>query len=103
MSVRTDYRPSRFSIFRVRLLIRQICRRRGRDLRVSGPLRPAFGYGLSRSARPEIAIPLYEQFKSRLAQDLGSPVQTGEFGADMMVTLTNDGPVTIIIDSKDPE
>jgi D-aminoacyl-tRNA deacylase len=54
----------------------------------------------SRSARPEIAVPLYEQFNQRLAQDLGKPVQTGEFGADMQVTLTNDGPVTIIIDSK---
>jgi D-tyrosyl-tRNA(Tyr) deacylase len=53
-----------------------------------------------RSARPEIAIPLYEQFKARLAQDLGKPVATGEFGADMQVTLVNDGPVTIMIDSK---
>jgi D-aminoacyl-tRNA deacylase len=54
----------------------------------------------SRSARPEIAVPLYEQFARRLAQDLGHPVQTGEFGAHMLVSLTNDGPVTIIIDSK---
>jgi len=54
----------------------------------------------SRSARPEIAVPLYEKFISRLAQDFGKPIQTGEFGADMHVTLTNDGPVTIIIDSK---
>jgi D-tyrosyl-tRNA(Tyr) deacylase len=54
----------------------------------------------SRSARPEIAIPLYEQFAARLAQDLGRPIQTGEFGAHMLVSLTNDGPVTIIIDSK---
>jgi D-tyrosyl-tRNA(Tyr) deacylase len=54
----------------------------------------------SRSARPEIAVPLYEQFTRRLAQDLGKPIQTGEFGAMMMVALTNDGPVTIIIDSK---
>lgn len=54
----------------------------------------------SRSAAPDKAIPLYEQFKSRLAQDLGKPPQTGEFGAEMAVTLTNDGPVTIIIDSK---
>ena len=54
----------------------------------------------SRSARPEIAIPLYEQFVARLAQDLGKPVQTGEFGADMLVSLVNEGPVTIIIDSK---
>ena len=54
----------------------------------------------SRSARPEIAVPLYEQFARRLAQDLGKPIQTGEFGAHMLVSLTNDGPVTIIIDSK---
>lgn len=53
-----------------------------------------------RSARPETAIPLYEQFKARLAQDLGQPVAAGEFGADMQVMLVNDGPVTIIIDSK---
>ena len=54
----------------------------------------------SRSARPEIAVPLYEQFARRLAQDLGKPIQTGELGAHMLVSLTNDGPVTIIIDSK---
>ncbi len=54
----------------------------------------------SRSARPEIAVPLYEQFARQLAQDLGKPIQTGEFGAHMLVSLTNDGPVTIIIDSK---
>lgn len=54
----------------------------------------------SRSARPEIAIPLYEQFIARLTQDLGQPIQTGEFGADMQVSLVNDGPVTIVIDSK---
>lgn len=57
----------------------------------------------SRSARPEIAVPLYEKFIQRLAQDLGRPVETGEFGADMRVNLTNDGPVTIIIDSKTRE
>lgn len=54
----------------------------------------------SRSARPEIAVPLYQQFIQKLGQDLGRPVQTGEFGAHMLVSLTNDGPVTIIIDSK---
>jgi D-tyrosyl-tRNA(Tyr) deacylase len=54
----------------------------------------------SRSAPPHIAVPLYERFIARLSQDLGRPVQTGEFGADMQVTLTNDGPVTIIIDTK---
>ncbi len=54
----------------------------------------------SRSARPEIAIPLYERFIRQLEADLGKPVQTGEFGAHMRVSLTNDGPVTIVIDSK---
>ena len=54
----------------------------------------------SRSARPEIAVPLYQRFIARLAQDLGKPIETGEFGAEMLVSLTNDGPVTIIIDSK---
>jgi D-aminoacyl-tRNA deacylase len=57
----------------------------------------------SRSAKPEIAVPLYEKFLERLSAELGKPIQTGEFGADMAVTLTNDGPVTIIIDSKDKE
>jgi D-aminoacyl-tRNA deacylase len=61
--------------------------------------RPSF----SRSARPEIAIPLYEKLIQRLTLDLGKPIQTGEFGADMKVSLLNDGPVTIIIDSKDKE
>ncbi len=54
----------------------------------------------SRAAKPEIAVPLYEQFRARLSQDLGRPVESGEFGAHMLVSLTNDGPVTIIIDSK---
>ena len=54
----------------------------------------------TRSARPEIAVPIYEAFKSRLAIDLGKPVPSGEFGADMQVSLLNDGPVTILIDSK---
>jgi len=54
----------------------------------------------SRSARPEIATPLYQQFAARLTQDVGQAIQTGEFGAHMLVSLTNDGPVTIIIDSK---
>lgn len=57
----------------------------------------------TRSARPEIAISLYEEFLARLAQDLGKPVATGEFGAHMDVSLVNDGPVTIIIDSKSRE
>lgn len=53
-----------------------------------------------RAARPEIAIPLYEAFKSKLSEMLGKPVQSGEFGAMMQIHLVNDGPVTIIIDSK---
>jgi D-tyrosyl-tRNA(Tyr) deacylase len=57
----------------------------------------------SRAARPEIAIPLYEKFIARMTQDLGKPIQTGEFGADMKVSLLNDGPVTIIIDTKNRE
>ena len=57
----------------------------------------------SRSAGPEIAVPLYEAFVARLSQELGRPVQTGTFGAHMRVSLTNDGPVTIIIDSKSRE
>ena len=54
----------------------------------------------SRAALPELAVPLYEQFLRGLTQDLGEPVQTGEFGAHMIVSIANDGPVTIIIDSK---
>jgi D-tyrosyl-tRNA(Tyr) deacylase len=57
----------------------------------------------SRSARPEIAVPFYEQFVLRLEQDFGRPIQTGEFGAHMLVSLINDGPVTIMIDSKNRE
>jgi len=53
-----------------------------------------------RAARPETAIPLYETFLKQLATDLGKPVASGEFGADMQVTLINDGPVTILIDTK---
>jgi D-aminoacyl-tRNA deacylase len=55
------------------------------------------------AAPPEIAIPLYEKFISILAADLGKPIQTGTFGADMKVSLVNDGPVTIQIDSKNRE
>lgn len=53
-----------------------------------------------RAARPEEATPLYLRMKQRLGELLGRPVRTGEFGADMQVTLVNDGPVTIVIDSK---
>ena len=52
------------------------------------------------AAPPEIAIPLYEQFIQLVEQELGRPIQTGTFGADMQVRLLNDGPVTIIMDSK---
>ena len=61
--------------------------------------RPSF----IRAARPEKAIPLYELFLSRLAEISGLEVQSGEFGAMMEVELTNDGPVTIIMDSKNRE
>ncbi|RME92615.1 MAG: D-tyrosyl-tRNA(Tyr) deacylase [Bacteroidetes bacterium] len=56
-----------------------------------------------RAARPEVAIPLYEKFVEQLATLSGRPVHTGEFGADMKVSLLNDGPVTIWIDSKQRE
>jgi D-tyrosyl-tRNA(Tyr) deacylase len=52
------------------------------------------------AARPEIAIPLYEKMIEKLSTDLGKKIETGIFGADMKVSLLNDGPVTIIIDSK---
>ena len=56
-----------------------------------------------KAASPEVAIPLYEAFVKKLEKILGKPVGTGEFGADMKVQLLNDGPVTIIIDSKNRE
>ena len=56
-----------------------------------------------KAAKPEVAIPLYETFIKQLETDLGKPVQTGQFGADMKVALLNDGPVTIIIDSKNKQ
>ncbi len=61
--------------------------------------RPSF----IRSAKPDTAIPLYENFLTRLESDLGRPVARGEFGADMKISLTNDGPVTIMIDTKNRE
>lgn len=54
-----------------------------------------------KAAKPEIAIPMYKQFVAQLESDIQKKVQTGEFGADMKVELLNDGPVTIIIDTKD--
>jgi len=56
-----------------------------------------------KAAPPEIAIPLYEKFVARLTELLGKPVGTGEFGAMMLVEIHNDGPVTIIIDTKNKE
>lgn len=52
------------------------------------------------AAKPEIAIPIYKAFIKQLESDLGKPVQTGAFGADMQVQLINDGPVTLIIDTE---
>ena len=54
-----------------------------------------------KASRPDIAIPLYEKFVNVMETVLEKPVQTGEFGADMKVSLLNDGPVTIVIDTKD--
>lgn len=56
-----------------------------------------------KASRPEIAIPLYERFVAEISSALEKPVQTGEFGADMKVDLLNDGPVTIIIDTKNKQ
>lgn len=59
--------------------------------------------GFTRSAKPDVAIPLYETFVKKLGEVSGLPIGTGEFGADMKVKLTNDGPVTILIDTKNKE
>lgn len=56
-----------------------------------------------RASKPDIAVPLYEKMIIQLEADLGKPIGTGEFGADMKVSLLNDGPVTIIIDTKNKE
>ena len=56
-----------------------------------------------KASKPGIAIPLYEAMIAQLQKDLGKPIQTGIFGADMKVSLLNDGPVTIIMDSKNKE
>jgi len=61
--------------------------------------RPSF----IRAAKPDIAIPLYQQFINQLSGDLGIVIQTGDFGAYMKIHLINDGPVTIIIDTKNRE
>ncbi len=56
-----------------------------------------------RASKPDIAVPMYESMIQQLSQDLGKPVATGIFGADMKVSLLNDGPVTIVMDSKNKE
>lgn len=56
-----------------------------------------------KAAKPEISIPLYEKFVLALENELGKEVKTGEFGADMKITLINDGPVTIWVDTKDKQ
>jgi D-tyrosyl-tRNA(Tyr) deacylase len=56
-----------------------------------------------KAAKPDVAIPLYENFIKTLKSVIGKEVQTGKFGADMKVELLNDGPVTIVIDSKNKE
>lgn len=61
--------------------------------------RPSF----IKSAKPDIAIPLYEYCIQQLSQLLNKPIETGQFGADMKVSLVNDGPVTILMDSKNRE
>jgi len=61
--------------------------------------RPSF----IKAARPETAIPIYEKLKEELSRQLGKPIESGVFGADMKVSLTNDGPVTLIVDTKNKE
>ena len=61
--------------------------------------RPSWG----RAARGEVSGPLFERFVAKLSAELGKPVPTGVFGADMRVSLVNDGPVTLAIDSRDPQ
>ncbi|ESU21084.1 D-tyrosyl-tRNA deacylase [Flavobacterium enshiense DK69] len=56
-----------------------------------------------KASKPDYAVPVYEKFVAQMESDLGKKVQTGEFGADMKVALINDGPVTIIIDTKNKE
>lgn len=56
-----------------------------------------------KAAKPDFAIPIYNNFISRITKALGKPIRTGDFGADMQISLVNDGPVTIWIDSKNKE
>lgn len=53
-----------------------------------------------KAAKPDVAIPIYQKMILKVAEQLGKPIQTGEFGADMKIELVNDGPVTIVIDTK---
>jgi len=55
-----------------------------------------------RASKPDVAIPMYEQLIAQLETDLGKKISTGVFGADMKVRLENDGPITIVVDSKNP-
>lgn len=57
----------------------------------------------SRAAPPEVSLPLFNEFVARLTVELGKPVPTGVFGAEMKVSLVNDGPVTMLLDSRNPE
>jgi D-tyrosyl-tRNA(Tyr) deacylase len=67
--------------------------------RVKKGNRPSY----NKASKPEKAVPLYESFVKRMEEELGKPVATGEFGAKMQVSLINEGPVTIVIDTKNPD
>ncbi|MGL1886599.1 MAG: D-aminoacyl-tRNA deacylase [Reichenbachiella sp.] len=56
-----------------------------------------------KAAKPDVAIPLYESTIKKFEEELGKPIETGQFGADMKVSLVNDGPVTIVLDSKNKQ
>jgi D-aminoacyl-tRNA deacylase len=56
-----------------------------------------------KASKPEIAVPLYEMFVRKMESEIGKPLKTGQFGEHMMINLVNDGPVTIIIDTKNKE
>lgn len=87
---------------------RSVLDARGQVLAVSqftlyGSTRKGARPSWSRAAPPEVARPLFDVFVGELSQALGQRVPTGEFGADMKVALVNDGPVTLILDSRNPE
>jgi D-aminoacyl-tRNA deacylase len=90
------------------LMNRSICEIGGSILLISqftlyGQTRKGNRPSFIKAAKPEFAIPIYEQFIESLGDKLGKPVQTGIFGADMKVNLQNDGPVTLYIDTKNKE